>query len=102
MCASSNALIVSLFTYSTLRECQLTRPAFGLSQGPSAQFTPAERHLFRLYAVVDVYTHQTHSHNGESCMRRRHSGSMLLLVMLCSLCFAASDSAAEMVKLKGS
>jgi phosphate transport system substrate-binding protein len=27
---------------------------------------------------------------------------MLLLVMLCSLCFAASDSAAEMVKLKGS
>jgi hypothetical protein len=35
-------------------------------------------------------------------MRRRYSGSMLLLVMLCSLCLAASDVAAEMVKLKGS
>src|SRR5262249_1038297 len=35
-------------------------------------------------------------------MRRRHTGSMLLLVMLCSLCLAASDAAAEMVKLKGS
>ena len=35
-------------------------------------------------------------------MRRRYRGSMLLLVMLCSLCLAASDAAAEMVKLKGS
>ena len=35
-------------------------------------------------------------------MRRRYSGSMLLLVLLCSLCLAASDAAAEMVKLKGS
>src|SRR6266849_4499601 len=35
-------------------------------------------------------------------MRRRHSGSMLFLVMLCSLCLVAADSAAEMVKLKGS
>jgi phosphate transport system substrate-binding protein len=35
-------------------------------------------------------------------MRRRSSGSVLLLVMLYSLCLAASDAAAEMVKLKGS
>ena len=35
-------------------------------------------------------------------MRPRHRGSMFLLVMLCSLCLAASDAAAEMVKLKGS
>jgi phosphate transport system substrate-binding protein len=35
-------------------------------------------------------------------MRLRHSSFMLLLVMLCSLCLAASDAAADMVKLKGS
>ena len=35
-------------------------------------------------------------------MRRRHTGFMLLLVMLCCLCLAASDAAAQMVKLKGS
>jgi len=35
-------------------------------------------------------------------MRRRHSSYLLLLVMLCSLCLAASDAAADMVKLKGS
>lgn len=35
-------------------------------------------------------------------MHRRSSGSVLLLVMLCSLCLAASDAAAEIVKLKGS
>ena len=35
-------------------------------------------------------------------MRRRHSGSMLLLVMLCCLCLAASDAVAQTVKLKGS
>jgi phosphate transport system substrate-binding protein len=35
-------------------------------------------------------------------MRCRHSGSILLFVMLCCLCLAASDAAAQMVKLKGS
>jgi phosphate transport system substrate-binding protein len=35
-------------------------------------------------------------------MRRRHNGSILLLVMLCSLCLAASDAVAQTVKLKGS
>ena len=35
-------------------------------------------------------------------MHRTYRGYMLLLVMLCSLCLTAFDSAAEMVKLKGS
>ena len=35
-------------------------------------------------------------------MRGRHTGSMLLLVMLCCLCLTASDAVAQMVKLKGS
>ena len=39
---------------------------------------------------------------GESCMRRRPIGSMLFLVVLCSLCLAASDAVAQTVKLKGS
>jgi hypothetical protein len=47
-------LKVLLFTYSSLEECQLTRTAFGLSQGSPAQFTPTERHLSRLYAVVRI------------------------------------------------
>src|SRR5690349_2741189 len=102
MSASSKALMVPLFTESATEECSLARPAFGLLQGPSAQCTPAEYHLSRLYTAVYVYTRQTRSQNGESCMRRRHRGSMLLLVMLCSLYFAASGSAADMVKLKGS
>src|SRR5262245_28435182 len=35
-------------------------------------------------------------------MPRSYRGYMVLLVMLCSVCLAASDSAAETVKLKGS
>src|SRR5262252_5839381 len=35
-------------------------------------------------------------------MRLRDSGSMVVLVMLCSVCFAASDAVAQIVKLKGS
>jgi hypothetical protein len=54
-------LKVLLYTYSSLEECQLTRTAFGLSQGSPAQFTPIECHLPRLYAAAYVYTHQTHS-----------------------------------------
>src|SRR5215472_19081789 len=39
---------------------------------------------------------------GESCMRWRYRGSMLLLVLLCSLGLAASDAGAQTVKVTGS
>src|SRR5215510_10258865 len=91
-----------LSTYNSLGECQLTvRPSGYLkalrhSSHSLNAICPGctQSRTYTLTKLTAVY--------GESYMRRSYSGSVLLLVMLCSLCLAASDAAAQMVKLKGS